>query len=400
MRIAFVGNQDNNAYRICKWIRLRDIEATLYLIHDETGPRSQPELVDVELTDNYPPWIRWYDDSGKAWFLKSSKLAGRIEDECDVVVTSGARGLLAAKHFRRRPVVHLTLGSEVNDFPLRLFKLGASPSWRVIAYLMRRRLRQVRRIVTLGFWPEMKVLARLGLLAKTVVWGFPEDVEGNRARVGADLLAELNARYGRFDRVFLWLSRLNFLDASSVEYKAPERFVEALETVALRDGRNVKAVIGTHGADVDEFRRLVTRKGLDGHVDYVPHLPFWKILTYAGIDNVVLVDTPEIAIGHILGGLIREVLSVGAPVITAWDEEMVGLCYGDPCPIQYADDAATCCQAMTRTLDMSDQEFQQWKADCRDWASTHLHYEKPISRLVDLLRETVFCERFRNPKRS
>ena len=399
MRIVFVGNQDNNAYRICKWIRRRGFDVTLYLIHEETGPRSQPEYVDVDLEGNYPPWIRWYDDAGKMWFLKSSKLARRIEGECDVVVTSGARGLLAARHFRHAPIVHITLGSEVNDFPMRLFKLSAGPAWWVVAFQMRRSLRQVRKIVTLGFWPEMRVLARLGLMDKGVVWGFPEDAEGNRARVRTEQLARLNAKYSQYDRVFTWLGRLNFLDESSVEYKAPERFLEAFEGIALGGRHNVKAVIGTHGADVEAFKQLVTDKGLDPHVDYVPHLPFWEMLTYASIDNAVVVDTPDTARGHIIGGLVREMMSVGAPVITAWDEEMVDLCYGPGCPILHAADAPTCMQAMTSVLEMTPDEYRQWKADCLEWASTHLHYEKPIARLLDVMREAVFCERFRNEKR-
>ena len=67
MKIALVGNQDNNAYRLCKWVREHGEDAHLYMMRQEQGPRSKPELVDPQLADEgYPPWVRQYDDAGQA----------------------------------------------------------------------------------------------------------------------------------------------------------------------------------------------------------------------------------------------------------------------------------------------------------------------------------------------
>ena len=395
MRIAFLGNQDNNAYRICTWIRERGIDAHLYMIRQERGPRSRPEVIDVELADGYPPWIREYDDTGRLSFLKPSKLAQEMERQYDVVVTSGVSGLLAANHFHRLPVVHLTLGSEISKYPFLLFSLRASLPWRGAALLMRRGLARVKRIITHGYWGEMRALARLGLLGKAGIWGIPEDPERNRSRVNRELLDELNRKYGEYDGVFVWLSRLNFLDKSSGAYKAADTFLDAFERFALSDKRRIKAIVGTHGEDVDVFRRQVIEKGLASYVDYVPHLPFWKLLTYASIANGVVVEVPEMERGHILSGLAREALSVGAVVIAAQDNSLVSLCYGEACPIMIAYDVQTCYEAMARAVAMSEEEFQEMKRKSLDWAGRCLHYDKHIAKLLYLLRETVFCERFR-----
>ena len=58
MKIAFVGNQDNNAYRICIWLRERNIDVHLYMFRQEVGTRSRPELIDVKLAENFFLGIR------------------------------------------------------------------------------------------------------------------------------------------------------------------------------------------------------------------------------------------------------------------------------------------------------------------------------------------------------
>lgn len=399
MKVAFVGNQDNNAYRLCKWLRETGVDAHLYLIRQERGPRSRPEFVDRRLADKYPDWISQYDDKGRISLLLPSKLAKSIEADYDIVITSGASGLLASRHFRRLPVVHLTLGSEVSDFPLRLFRFTASLPWRGAAWLMRRALRRVNRIITLGFWPEMKALSKLGLLNKTVAWGTPEDAKNNQTLVNRELLDRLNLRYSRHDRVFVWLSRLNFRNPAAPEYKAPEKFLEAFERIALTDKRNVKAIIGEHGDDLEAFKELVRAEHLEPYVDYVPHLPLWELLTYCSIENAVVVDVPNMAHGHIFGGLAREALSVGAVLIHAWDENLISLHYGEGCPVVKAIDAESCRDAMAGLLDMGDDEFRRLKKRSADWARGHLHYEKYVARLAELLRQTIYCESFRRRRR-
>lgn len=398
MRVAFVGNQDNNAYRICTWLRDVGVDAELYMMRQESGPRSRPEFVDPTLDPvgkGYPEWIREYDDVGVLSFLRRGVLVGKIEREYDVVVTSGARALLIAPHFRRVPVVHVGLGSEVNDFPMRLFSLRNGLQWPAMAWLSRRGLRHVSRIISGGFWPEMRVFGKLGLLDKVGLWGFAEDVTRNRSRVDQARLGELNDKYASYDSVFIWMTRLNFVVKSSSEYKAAEWFLDAFERLALGDGRKVKAMIGAHGTDVDVFKELVTAKGLDEYVDYVPHVPFWELLTIMSLANGVVVDSPDVETAQALGGgITREAMSVGTPMILGWDKETVDLCYGLGCPALAANGAEECYAAMARVTAMSTDEFGALKADTERWAAEYLHYERRMGRFVEILREAVYCGRF------
>jgi hypothetical protein len=384
-RIAFVGNQDNNAYRLCRWIRKRNIDAHLYLFPRENPTRSKPELVDAELADGYPPWLREYDEDTGPWPLKRGAVARRIDSNYDIVVTSGATGLLAVGHFKHAPVVHLSLGSEVSQYPLWLWRLKLPLKWRAASFLMRRNLKRVAKVVTLGFRPELHALKILGHTGKTVIWGWPEDPQGNRRRVDREELAKLTADYADCDRVFIWMARLNFMDPDAIDYKGSERFLDAFEMIVRAGEYKVKAIVGDHGYDVEVFKARVIAKGMDDHIDYVQHLPFHRMMTYMSIPNGVVVDVLDAERGHIFGGVVREAMSLGAPLITAADSETVTQCYGPNCPIIYADDAQSCRQAMANVAKMNESEFTQLGQSVTRWADENLHYDHCVGKLLDVL---------------
>ena len=385
MRIAFVGNQDNNAYRLCKWIRQRDIDAHLYMFPRENPTRSLPQQVDPDLADGYPPWIRQYDDNTGLWPLRRGPIARRIDEDYRLVVTSGATGLLAAGHFKQTPVAHMALGSEVSQFPLWLWRLRTPLKWRAASLIMRRSLKRVSKIITLGFRPELIALDKLGHSDKTVVWGWPEDPQGNRRRVDGEMLAGLTDIYSQYDRVFLWTARLNFMDPSAVDYKGAERFLDALEMLAAGGECNFKAIVGQHGYDVDEFKIRVARKGLADRIDFIEHIPFHQMLTYMSVPNGVVVSVLDTERGHIFGGIVREALSLGTPVISAADSDTVVRCYGADCPIVRACDAPSCHEAMVRIAQMSGDQFDDLRLRTATWADEHLHFDKQLDELLETL---------------
>ncbi|MBC8373576.1 MAG: glycosyltransferase, partial [Planctomycetes bacterium] len=348
-----------------------------------------PELVDVEWSDGYSQWIHQYDDTGTFWPLNRSEVARQIDRRYDLVVTSGATGLLAAGHFRHTPVVHLTLGSEVSEFPLWVWRRKLSLKWRAASFLMRRNLKRAAKVVTMGFRPELRVLETLGHKGKTVVWGWPEDPEGNRKRVDRAQLAELAADYAEFDRVFVWMTRLNFLNTDSVEYKGAERFLDAFEMLVRRGAGKVKAIVGAHGYDVEAFKERVVAKALGDHVDYVQHMPFHRMMAYLSIPNGVVVDVLDAERGHIFGGVVREAMSLGSPVITAMDSDTIVQCYGPNCPIIKADDVQSCHEGMVRVAGMDDEEFTRLGQSGGRWADEYLQYGRRVGELMNIFRSTI-----------
>ena len=94
----------------------------------------------------------------------------------------------------------------------------------------------------------------------------------------------------------------------------------------VRNGKHaVKAIVGAHGYDVTAFKELVVTKGLETHVDYVGHMPAREMLTYLSLPNCAAMDVPDLERGHVFGGIAREAMSVGAPVIAGPDEQTPAL---------------------------------------------------------------------------
>jgi len=390
MRVALIGNMGNNLYRMGKWLREAGKDAHLYLLRQERGPRCLPEEVDPDVApeaEGYPHWIHEYDDRGRTWFLRPSRVARRIEAESDVLVTMGSRGLLAVRHFRRLPIVHLASGCEISEYPLWLFAWRTPLPWRVVSLQMRRALKRVRVVVSM-FRPEVDVLNRLGHADKARLWGIPEDVEANSRRADPALIESLHATYGGYRRLFLWLSRLNFMDRSRPVYKGPEMFLEAFERLVHGWGDRVRAVVGTHGDDVQPFMQRVEEKRLGGFIDFVPHLPYTRLLAYLSLPNAVVVDNLAKEYG-VLAGMARDALSVGAVTVKALDREFVRQCHGEGCPILDATDAETCYQALERLLEMDEAAFRRLQETHRAWALEHIDYRRRVPWFMALLEEVA-----------
>lgn len=392
MRIAFVGNQGNNAYRLCKWIREMGYDAHLYMMHG-ANLRSLPEVIDREIEKKgvnvFPSWVHNYNNIGRLWFLKKSNIATQIEKYFDIVVTSGLEGLLSVNHFHNIPLVHMSIGSEVTELPLLMFNFNTNWKLRITSFFARRALSKVSKIST-GFRPTMITIAKLGHIGKMRVWGFAEDVKYNRSRIDKKLLEELNAKYCKYDRVFLWLSRLNYLNKVSATYKGPEKFLKAFKRIVLENKYNVRVIIGEHGHNVNEFRKLVTEEDLDSYIDYVPHMPYWKLLTYLSIKNAVIFDELDKKKGE-LSGIARESLSVGAIVVKTIDKKLIEMCFGPDCPVFNAFDISTCYDVMVKILNYDNKQFEQVKNRVFDWANKFLHHKQNIPKFIYFLSETIYC---------
>lgn len=401
MRIAFLGNQGNNAFRLCRWVRDSGVEADLLRLVGDKNQRSSPESIDPSLaTGTAPPWIQVLDwnpeaDLGLASALRkpeANEHARAIEDRYDVAVTSGRRGLLAGRSIRRIPVVHLSLGSEVTDLPRKLTLRGVEGRDRVRSLYARQALSQARAVIT-SYSRTVRTLIDLGHRSKTRLWGFPEDIEGNRSRIDEAMRAELDARYADYEVVFIWLSRLNFLDPDAGDYKGAERFLDAYERIVREHPqRRVRAIIGQHGHHADEFVERVEQKGLRDHIDFVPHLPYWQLLTTMSLRNGAVFDLIDLRLGT-LGGVCREALSAGALLAMAIDRVSMDAFYGADCPILDTPDTEACHQAMLQLLDMSVTEKEAYREQLGAWALRHVDRHARVDLFLRIVEEAAHLAR-------
>gem|GEM_PF-4005359 len=375
-RVAFVGNQDNNAYRLCRWLRELGFDSHLFIHPDNlTQRRSHPALVSPGLDIAACPWTHIYSDLD-AWYPYFGKTPAsrRIENDFDAVVTSGS-SVMFGLQFDRIPVFHIALGGDVRDIP-RIGWFGPHPfDEKIRGFIFRKALRHCTRIFSGMSGGTAMTMRELRMQGRVTFVSLPEDQRHNLDVRDETLLARLNDAYGRYDKVFLWLSRLNY-QVRDNQYKGADSFLQAFARIAKT--RNVRAVVARHGNDADAFHALAGELGVLEHIDFVDHLSFWELATYLSISNAVVFDS-LLPGSNAIGGLTREALSVGACVVRQINIEIISVLYGSRVPLRVAHDADDCHAAMLHYLDMSAEEFAALRESVLTWAGEHLDYRRSFA---------------------
>lgn len=394
MNICIFGNQDNSGYRFAKWLREDGHNVELYMMRYWESPRSLPETIDRQLEkEGYPAWIRRYDNTiVHAAFVASSEIA-RIEANFDIVVVIGTMGMMHAHHFKNIPIVSISTGP-ANQGVIKMWdhiSLKHRLFWTTVRFFVRKSVRQCQKIFV-HYDPEIYSLAKLRQQGKILLYGMPEDLDGNVERVDQALLAEMNRNYAHFDKVFLWLGRIAFSDKINPMYKGTDKFIEAAHEV-VQGGANIRLVIGRHGEDYEKLREMIEDRRLAPHVEWVDHMPYWKLLTYLSLANSAVVD--ELTELHcVSSGMFRETLSVGGVLIRSFSPVLTRAGHGsDDCPVLHAETASEVCARMKEVLAWSANEDTAWRSRVRDWSARFLSRRNQIGRLVNHLEEIVYVHR-------
>lgn len=392
MNICIFGNQDNAGYRLAKWLRARGNNAHLYLMTHWESPRSNPEAIDNDLTkETYPTWTHKFNNSVPHMILGNSREIDEIERTYDVVLVVGNMAMTFAHQIRHVPIVCLSTGPG-NQGVIKMwdhYGLKYKLFWTLMRFYIRKSVRSCQKVL-IHYDPEIYSLKKLDQLGKAIFYGMPEDVSMNKDRVDKALLADLNNQYAKYDKVFLWLSRIDFRNSKSPMYKGTDKFIRGAAKI-IAEGANVKIIMGSHGQDYEASKDMVTNLDISGHVDWVPHLPFWKMLTYLSIDNAVIFDELT-EFNCVSSGMFREALSVGAVLVRSYSETMTNAGHGGyNCPVHHAVHEADVYEVMKKILCWDKSKMQEEKNRSFSWAEKYLKADHQIDRLINILEEAVYC---------
>ena len=397
-RIAVIGNAGSYGYRLCRWLREYSDTASLILLRGKDNhERDLPGNVDECAND--ANWIHEYNRLDERFHT--------LDKHFDVALTVGPSGLRTATMLNSLPVVHFAMGSDLHgttlEFPpsrnnveglcqrvyYRLFKSHGERSRRTTALSYQEGLRSVRAIIAVHP-PMVNAAVQLGHQDKIRAWPFPEDVMENQRRVDQEELSQLNRRYENCDRVCLWLSRLNSARSTDPAYKGADVFLEAFSQVVGSGDVQVRAVVGEHGEDVTEFKAQAESLGVAKHIDYVPHLPFRRLLTYMAIQNAVVCG--PVNQHAVFEGLIRESTSLGTPSISSFNPKLLTTVYGDNCPLSTADNIETYANGLSQLARMSAEQFSDLRVRVLAWANKSLDTTCLVPYLIRLLSEAVYLD--------
>jgi len=394
MNICVFGNQDNGGYRLCKWLREAGYNAHLYMMKRWESERSLPEKIDRHLeVDGYPDWIHWYDNSLRNMVIPNKERIAEIENGYDVVITTGSMAMTCAHHINKIPLISWSTGPS-NQGVLKMWDhLGFKYRvfWTLVRFFVRKSVKKAYKILV-HYDPEIYSLFKLGQVGKAVFYGMPEDVQGNAGRVDRTRIAELERRYSNYDKIFLWLGRIDYKNSRSAMYKGTDKFIRAAARV-LSEGANVKIIIGAHGQDWKSVKQMIDDLGIGKHVEWVQHMPYAELLGYISIKNAIVFD--ELTELHcVSSGMFREALSVGAILVRSYSNTLTGLGYGATnCPVLHAESEEEVYCRMKEVIAWDAEETNTERQKIMAWSNKYLDVQHQMKRLVDIMEEAIYLHR-------
>jgi glycosyltransferase involved in cell wall biosynthesis len=345
MRIGFFGNLANNFYQVAKALRkLSNYDAQLYLDAREYAI-NMPESDDPALKDNYPDWIH-----KKAYLTPSTIVApwrSELVEElstCDVVVVSGFGPVFS--QWVRKPSCFFVTGGDLACAPFPwTFRFqhrgvkaklvtGALGAWQ------RRGILAMSEIWTQPYSPYVNALRRLTVEPRRVSSTyFPVVIDTQKFRfdhTAADspepTIRRLVADY---DFILFHPSRLMInphpdLRATGQWKQNDLLFRGFAEFLRRTSARRAVLVMPDRALspDIDLARDEVRRLGIENHVLWIkaPEAHGFTRDELVRLYCVSHVVADDFGIGW-FGGVALEALSVGRPLLTYVDEQVMSKLY-------------------------------------------------------------------------
>ena len=386
MKFLFYGNAGNTGFRITSWLRQKGLEGILYIPQKQIRHvRNQPEWENPKLADNYPEWIQLVPKGFHYYhFSILNKKVKQYASNCDVVLTTGIEvvNVLTIE----KPVVFIPDGGDITDYPFHSKSLKAE----LFSYFYRKRIRKIGRIITAQ---ENCIWAAnlLGVSDRVEVFSLPVDMDAINSNLNRKLLKNLSQRYSTYDWIFFHPTRKS-LDPTRSDYKGNEKFIYAFaEFIHSHPSTKVKLIDGLHGADREQYLRLVKQLNLSKYCESVEHLSLPDLHAYMAFEKCIVFDQFGPLGRHSFGGVAREAICLGSPLVTATDTKLAKFesAYGPNSPIFSAFEKDEILKAMENLTSFSSDEFEALRQSTLDWAKRYLHWENRIDEFIAILEDVV-----------
>lgn len=340
MKVFLYGNILNNSYNLTRFLRLKGINAEMFLDDSSKQDQDYPWWEDKELSkDNLPAWIHYYPVNPNFLFPQK-ELKQMISDfgTCDVALVCGLGPILA--HRAKVPYFFWSYGSD-----LTLSNIKES-MWTAIRQFTRLKFpRGMKNLLLNGFFQRKAIqhadcigiamsyqinnyIKPLKVEDKVKKIRLAWDIEKYRVPVNNSLLK----KYQKYDIVYFMIARHSWKSLWS-DTKGNDKFIIAFSKFVKEKSPNVKLVMIEKGPDLQDSKNLVKDLEIENSVEWVKEMNKDGIRAYNSLPNVVVVDQfwhdewakrfplnadkPPIGFGS--GSI--EALSAERPLITVFFEE-------------------------------------------------------------------------------
>lgn len=378
MTILFAGNICNYAYWYAAWGQMLGYDTHALIEDNVPYDRDNPEWEDPSFDRGAPPpWVhyysaRWSETTYRPWV---DPRVPHLLDEFEHVHTFSVTMAMLV-HELRGGLIHHTVGSFQTGTRWRGTSARSMVSPRRLALVSRFRaaMKGCSRIVV-STPIEYNHVARSRFVGKMVALPTPYDVHSADGHVRTPPEAP-DARL----RVVM-PARQNWV------VKGQHLVLRALASLDDDLKSRVEVLAFDWGSDVQRTKDLAMDLGLADQITWGPILRRDELLRTLGGTNVLaVVEFPVEDQGPGgLGGVARDAMAVGAPVMTFARPEAARPLHRTPPPILHAEpDVPDIAARLSEVLAMSPGELFELGAKGREWLEEECGLDRTIPRYVAL----------------
>ncbi|MDQ1439282.1 MAG: hypothetical protein QOK43_2911 [Acidimicrobiaceae bacterium] len=384
MTVLFMGNVCNFAYWFAKWGQALGYDTHALIEDDDPSPRNHPQWEDSTYDpDRPPPWVHFYTAGSalaRAVGKPDPRVVGALE-RFDAVQTFSPAAAMAVDRIGH-PQVHHTIGSFARtsawwqgiDGPRAL-----SPRRVPTVVRFRRAMGRAARIIASTAIDQAEV-ADSAFGHKLVTIPIAYDVK----------LAEPYARRRLEAAPPTGPLRLLLPARQHWPFKGQDIVFRGLALLSQSERDAIRVAAFDWGADAARSKALVAELSLGELVEFQPMLSKEDLWAEFARPEVVVIDQiPNLDFrGGALGGVARDALAVGAPVITHAAPEAQLRVHRRPPPVIHTPTTPDGVRdSVRRCLAMSPAERRDLAQAGREWVLAECHYEHVVPAYIRLHEE-------------
>src|ERR1051325_1903159 len=380
MRVHVFGNVLNNAVVLARELERAGVEARVFLPVDRLGIAGDaPEWeygeagVPAHLIEGLPA-VRLLTPSNLSFVRRFVRGA-------DLLHVFGVGPALLASHLGKLPpVVFHSYGGDLQWIPWN----RRTVALRVYAFMQRRGIRRADAAIIQPYqWPFVRRLRYEGIVHDDVP--FLADFENLTALPPDERVA---AEYGSYRLVVYSPTRHAYDTHHDIGLYAKNNYVaiDGFSRFVKESGvapSEACLVMVDKGPNVEDSRALIRREGIEPYVKLIPEHPKAVVYSFLRLPNVVVADQfPRVTLT--IGGIAREALAFGCPLITRADIPATARQYHtDTVPLLYAETPEQIAAHLRAMLD--DYARERHRQAARRWADVHLRDNRLlVERLLDI----------------
>ncbi len=335
VKVALIGNMNNNFFSVVRYLRDRGIDARLLLLNNE-HPQFHPSNDTFDLSyQNYTIQLGWGD--GQSFYKMDKEKIESDLREYDFII--GCNTVPAFLHkINRRIDIFATFGSDfyalpfIPSIPNPIRKLKYYCQYHTFHEAQRKGIQDACVINKEDVLPfSRKIVKKLGVSSKMYYFSQPAVYNKIFSLNRIKLYYNRSAWYHEFKRVRDNFDLVIFHHSRHIWKTYVDEHSNKGNDILMRgvckfikDNPDIKVclVLFEYGPDVAASKELVEKLGIKKNVQWFPMMPRKEILIGLSLADLV---TGQFSIGAVSCGTILEGLALGKPILHYKDETLPDL---------------------------------------------------------------------------